>query len=434
MKVCVLGLWHLGSVTAACLASLGHEVTGHDFDEVRVANLNRGIAPLFEPGLEQLIKSGLSSGELRFTARTAEAFQDADVLWITYDTPVDADDQANQEFVMTQIERVLVALNTDVPVMISSQLPVGSIRRLEQLPALNHRAAPINFAYSPENLRFGSAMNDFLHPARIVAGIRPDRDRAVLQTLLSAISPSIEWMSIESAEMTKHAINAFLATSVVFTNELASICEAVGADARDVERGLKTETRIGPRAYLAPGAAFAGGSLARDIGFLNQMARQHHVNTPLLRAVLPSNDRHKRWAQEKLALLFADLSQTTVAVWGLTYKPGTDSLRGSNSVELCDWLIGTGAAVHVHDPLAGQLPEHWGAGVQRYDNPLAAVRGAQALVLTTDAPMYRAISADQLLECCARLTVLDANRHLPHLAAARERLSYFAVGTASANS
>jgi UDPglucose 6-dehydrogenase len=416
----------MGPVTAACLASLGHEVTACDTDEARIANLNRGIAPVFEPGLEQLISSGLSSGRLQFRAATVEVARGADALWITYDTPVGDDGQADPATVMAQIEHTLASLSAEVPVLISSQLPVGSVRRLER--------PSIRVAYSPENLRLGSAVNDFLYPARIVVGVRSNQDRQVLQSLLGSLSPAIEWMSVESAEMTKHAINAFLATSVVFANELASICESVGADAREVERGLKTEVRIGARAYLAPGAAFAGGTLARDVGFLNRTAREQHLNTPLLSAVLPSNEAHKLWARKKLAMLFADLSRTTVAVWGLTYKCGTDSLRGSTAVELCDWLLAAGAVVHVHDFLAVNLPRHWGPSVRRYDDPLAAVEGAQALVVATDSPLYRAISASQLLQCCSRLAVLDAHRLLPHLAASSDGLSYFAVGSASEDS
>jgi UDPglucose 6-dehydrogenase len=181
----------------------------------------------------------------------------------------------------------------------------------------------------------------------------------------------------------------------------------VGADAKEVERGLKTENRIGPRAYLSPGAAFAGGTLARDIAFLNRTARARGMVTPLLSSVLPSNNAHKLWAQRKLRELFADLSEATVAVWGLTYKPGTDTLRRSMSVELCDWMIGEGAAIHVHDPMAKNLPQHWCGAVERYDDPIAAVHGAHALVMATEWPVYLTISSEQLLQCSDCLVVLD---------------------------
>jgi UDPglucose 6-dehydrogenase len=397
-----------------------------DFDEARVANLSKGIAPIFEPGLEELIRRGLSSGNLRFTEAVNDA-KDVDVLWVAYDTPVE-DDDADTDFVMAQIERALAGMSRDVVVLVSSQLPVGSVRRLEYAETLSHKTPQLKVAYSPENLRLGRAVDDFLRPQRIVVGVRSSRDRDLLHGLLSSITESIEWMSVESAEMTKHAVNAFLAVSVAFANEIASICESVGADAKEVERGLKTENRIGPRAYLSPGAAFAGGTLARDVAYLNQTAHERGVITPLLSSVLASNDSHKHWVQRKLRGLFVDLSRATVAVWGLTYKPGTDTLRRSPSVELCDWMIREGVTIHVHDPLVKSLPHHWCDAVTRYDDPIAAVLGAHALVVATEWPMYRTISTDQLIECSAHLVVLDANRFLTNLAAAEGRVRYFAVG------
>jgi UDPglucose 6-dehydrogenase len=426
MNVGVLGLGHLGSVTAACLAKLGHRVVGVDFDGARVANLSKGIAPIFEPGLEELIGRGLSSGNLRFAGAVNDA-KDIDVLWVAYDTPVD-DGDADTDFVMAQIERALLGMSRDVVVLVSSQLPVGSVSRLECSETLNHGSPQLKVAYSPENLRLGRAVDDFLRPERIVVGVRSSRDRDLLHGLLSSVTESIEWMSVESAEMTKHAINAFLAASVAFANEIASICEAVGADAKEVERGLKTESRIGPRAYLSPGAAFAGGTLARDVAYLNRTARERGVITPLLSSVLLSNDSHKHWVQRKLRALFVDLPRTTVAVWGLTYKPGTDTLRRSASVELCDWMIREGATIHVHDPMVKSLPAHWCDAVARYNDPIAAVLGADALVVATEWPVYRTISNDQLTECCPHLVVLDANRFLTSLAGAEGRLRYFAVG------
>jgi UDPglucose 6-dehydrogenase len=397
-----------------------------DFDEARVANLSKGIAPIFEPGLEELIRRGLSSGNLRFTEAVNDA-KDVDVLWVAYDTPVE-DDDADTDFVMAQIERALAGMSRDVVVLVSSQLPVGSVRRLEYAETLSHKTPQLKVAYSPENLRLGRAVDDFLRPQRIVVGVRSSRDRDLLHGLLSSITESIEWMSVESAEMTKHAVNAFLAMSVVFANEIASICESVGADAKEVERGLKTENRIGPRAYLSPGAAFAGGTLARDVAYLNQTAHERGVITPLLSSVLASNDSHKHWVQRKLRGLFVDLSRATVAVWGLTYKPGTDTLRRSPSVELCDWMIREGVTVHVHDPMVKSLPEHWCDAVERYDDPIAAVLGAHALVVATEWPMYCAISTDQLIQCSPHLVVLDANRFLTNLAATEGRVRYFAVG------
>jgi UDPglucose 6-dehydrogenase len=428
MKICVLGLWHLGSVTAAGLASLGHQVVGVDFDETRIANLRKGTAPIFEPGLDVLINREISSGNLRFSSDLSDAIKDIDVLWVAYDTPVDDQDIADTGFVMSQAERAVLAVSAEVLVLVSSQLPVGSLRRLERSFASKNGSRRLKLAYCPENLRLGTALQNFLHPERMIVGIRSSLDEEPLRKFLGSITESIVWMSIESAEMTKHAINAFFATSITFANEIAAICESVGADAKEVERGLKTESRIGPLAYLSPGGAFSGGTLARDVAFLNRIALERGVNTQLLSSVLSSNQAHKQWAQRKLQALFADLSHTTVAVWGLTYKPDTDTIARSMSVELCDWMLGEGATVHVHDPMARNLPAHWHASVKRYDDPVAAVCGAHVLIMSTPWPLYRAISADQLLQCVDGLVVLDANRFLSNLAVAREGLTYFAVG------
>jgi UDPglucose 6-dehydrogenase len=426
VRICVQGQGHLGSVTAACLSSLGHEVIGLDFDEAVIANLRVGIAPVFEPGLEPLLRQGLAAGTLAFTCN-ADAARAAEVLWIAYDTPLDDQDQSDVRWVFAQLERTLSAVRPHSLVLVSSQLPVGSVRRLEQWASMHCAPAAPSIAYCAENLRLGKAVGDFLHPERIVVGVRSDADSHRLSGLLSAFAGSIEWMSIESAEMTKHAINAWFAASVAFINEVASICEAVGADAKDVERGLKSEPRIGARPYLAPGEAFAGGTLARDVAYLNRASAMHGLSTPLLCAVLPSNESHKRWARNTLSSLFPDLSCKTVAVWGLTYKPGTDTLRRSAAVELCDWLIRQGATVRVHDPMVKALPERWRDRVMRHADPLQALSGAHALVIGAHWPQYRDIPPESMLASADLSAVLDANRFLPHLHAA-VGASYRSVG------
>ena len=428
MNVCVQGLWHLGTVTAACLASLGNKVSGLDFDTGVIEKLACGVPPLFEPDLEDLVKQGMAVGRLRFVDRPEEAVKDIEVLWIAYDTPVDDDDNADVDYVVARIEKTFPHLPEGVTVVISSQMPVGSVGRLEAIARDRFPAKGIGFACSPENLRLGKAVEVFLKPDRIVVGVRSERDRERLDRLLRPITGRIEWMSVESAEMTKHAINAFLATSVAFANEIASICEAVGADAKEVERGLKSESRIGPKAYLSPGAAFAGGTLARDIAFLNHVGGRNRLVTPLLSSVRPSNDEHKLWIKRKLQSLFPDLPRIKVAMWGLTYKPGTDTLRRSLAVELCDWLITQGMEVCVHDPAVKQLPREWNAKVIRSDDPVAALKGAHVLVISTEWPQYKDIAADAVANAAPGIVILDANRFLSGFSR-NARMRYVAVGT-----
>jgi len=431
MKICVQGLWHLGSVTAACLASVNHEVCGLDSDSVTISNLSKGKAPLFEPGLDDLLAAGLAKSNLSFYADPFQAVSDAEVLWVAFDTPVNDEDEADIDYVMGQIEGVLPFLANNAIVLVSSQMPVGSIKKLEVFSQKNFPDKNLSFACSPENLRLGKALDVFLKPDRIVIGVRNKSDQKILQRMLLPITDKIEWMSVESAEMTKHAINSFLAISVTFANEIASICEFVGADAKEVERGLKTESRIGPKAYVSPGGPFAGGTLARDIAFLGSKSKEHELITPLLSAVRPSNDEHKNWTRRNLLKYFRSLSNVTIAIWGLTYKPGTDTLRRSLAVELCDWLIEQGASIKVYDPAVKHVPVRWDGKVVCCSDAMQAIEGVDALVVGTEWPEFKQIAENLSASGSTDLVIIDANRHL--LASKSKFIEtgyrYIAVGT-----
>jgi UDPglucose 6-dehydrogenase len=429
MKICVLGLWHLGTVTASCLASGGHRVTGLDFNEAVIADLKNGHPPLFEPGLEDLVKKGLETDALAFTTDPREAARDAQVIWVTYDTPVDEEDNADVDYVIKQVTRLFPYLKTSQEVLISSQLPVGTSRHLETKFAQARPGTAVSFSYSPENLRLGKAISVFSQPDRIVMGARTEESRKVLTELLAPFTDHIEWMTVESAEMTKHALNAFLATSVTFINEIAAICEQVGADAKEVERGLKSEGRIGPKAYLGPGGAFAGGTLARDIAFLTKLGRQNDLPIQLIPAVRASNDAHKGWSHRRLLQLLGQLKGKTIAVWGLTYKPGTDTLRRSSAVELCQWLLEQGAKVQVHDPMIKSLPKEL-AGVHLSTSPIEAVRDADALVMATEWPDYRSVVMSEVIAAMHKPLILDANRFLSASLETLSGITYVTVGKA----
>jgi UDPglucose 6-dehydrogenase len=429
MKVCVLGLWHLGTVTAACLASGGHQVTGLDFDETVIINLKNGKPPLFEPGLEDLVNKGLESGLLNFSTNLAESVPGDQVIWVAYDTPVDDEDNADVEYVVERVSRLFPYLEEGQEILISSQLPVGTSKRLESLFAQLRPDVNISFSYSPENLRLGKAISVFTQPDRVVLGTRTEKSRKVFTELLAPFTNHIEWMSVESAEMTKHALNAFLATSVTFINEIASICEQVGADAKEVERGLKSESRIGPKAYLGPGGAFAGGTLARDIAFLTKLGQENDLPIHLVPAIRASNDAHKNWSRRRLVQLLGDLTGKTIAVWGLTYKPGTDTLRRSSAVELCQWLLEQGASVQAHDPAVKSLPNHF-ATIHLCDSPLEAVRDADALVVATEWPDYRAVPISEVVSALRTPLVIDANGFLAASLGSLPNVTYVIVGKA----
>jgi UDPglucose 6-dehydrogenase len=315
-------------------------------------------------------------------------------------------------------------------VIVSSQVPVGTTKSLEGMFAREAKGRRVAFAYSPENLRLGKAIEVFTKPDRVVVGVRRDEDREAIARLLQPITTKIEWMSVESAEMTKHALNAFLATSVTFINEIAAICERVGADASEVARGLKSEARIGPGAYLSPGGAFAGGTLARDIMFLSQLGRDRQVPTDVLAAVKTSNDAHRQWAARRLSDVLEDVTGKTIAIWGLTYKPGTDTLRRSSAIELAQWLHAQGARVRAHDPAVKTLPASLSTRIELTPDPLAALDGADALVVATPWPAYKDVDAHAAADRLKHAVVLDANRFLGATLGAVPGIRYFSVGRA----
>jgi len=385
MKICVYGLWHLGCVTAACLADRGFEVCGTDTDKENVSALAGGKAPLFEPMLDNLIKKGLASGTLKFEPELGRAVSDADVLWIAFDTPVDDNDVADVDFVAARTKEAVAFLRDGGKVIISSQVPVGFVHALENYCSKAFPGKKLFFASSPENLRLGKAIQVFSNPDRIIIGVRNAGGRAEFEPVFSKISPRLEWMRTESAEMTKHAINTFLAMSVTFANEIAGVCEAVGADATEVARGLKTEERIGPKAYVGPGTAFAGGTLARDVNFLIGKGGALSKNVTLFRAIKESNDAHKSWLQNKLkSVLGTPLRGRRVAVLGLTYKPGTSTLRRSLAVELCKWLSAEGAQISAFDRLAEPLSGPLAASVSVAGSFEEAVSDAECVVVGTE--------------------------------------------------
>ena len=431
MKVAVYGLWHLGCVTAACVADAGNEVVGLDLDGPLVEGLRRGQPPLEEPGLPELIAASAKSGRLRFTTDPAEALRGAEVLWVTFDTPVNERDEADVGFVRSRLEQIAGAIQPGTLVLISSQVPVGFTRSL----AKEWEGRGLRFGISPENLRLGKAIEVFRKPERVIVGLSHEQDKERVTRLLAPFGPAgtgepprIEWMSLESAEMTKHALNAFLAVSVTFINELARLCEAVGADAKEVERGLKSEGRIGPKAYLAPGGAFAGGTLARDVTFLTEFGKRFRIDTPLFSGILASNHLHKSWTYDKVQQLLKGSPDPTVAVLGLTYKVNTSTLRRSSSVELCRWLHQRGVRVRAHDPAVHELPDELRPVIELTASPAEALKGADLAVISTEWPVYKALKPDEIVAAMRRPRVIDQNWFASAALGNDPRVTYVATG------
>jgi UDPglucose 6-dehydrogenase len=426
MRVCVYGLWHLGSVTAACLAE-HFDTVAYDPDEGTRVGLRRAAPPISEPGLAELVSAGLASTRLTISDDLASAVAGADVVWVTFDTPVTDEDVADTSLVERHVRALFPHLSDGTVVLVSSQVPVGFTGRMEAAFRLERPNRAVRFAYSPENLRLGNALQVFRHPERIVVGVRTEADRAILAPLFAPFCERILWMSVESAEMTKHALNAFLAVSVTFINEIASICEVVGADALDVGAGLKSDVRIGPKAYLGAGSAFAGGTLARDLVFLRELAEQRGGGAKLIASTFDSNLDHKLWPQRTIERVAGDLRGKRIAVLGLTYKPGTDTLRRSEAVAFARWLVRQGSMVEAFDPAVAKLPDPI-EGLHLRASAHEAISKADAAIVATEWPVFRELAADDVVSRMKSPVILDPNRFLRATLGSDPRIRYFAVG------
>jgi UDPglucose 6-dehydrogenase len=426
MRVCVFGLWHLGSVISAGLAKSGHTVVGLDFNRENIDNLQNARAPISEPGLNELILENLRKKALSFTCDPVSALVDTDVMWIAFDTPVDEQDNADPDYIEKNFEIISEFLQNQTKIIISSQVPVGFTRQLSKKFHERYPDKKVFFAYSPENLRLGKALKTFLEPDRIVVGTEPD-EKEVFLPVFSPVSDRLEWMGIESAEMTKHAINAFLATSVCFANEIATLCECMEANAKDVERGLKTEERIGPKAYLNPGNAFSGGTLARDVRFLQKMGIKNQLPMYLINSVLESNEFHKTWIQRKCLETMGNLDGKHIAVLGLTYKPGTNTLRRSASVELCGWLKEQGSEVTAFDPAIRELPPELQDIFSLSRGIADTVKDADCIIIATEWPDFQKLD-ENILSIIREKIIVDPNGFIEKSIQDLSNMRYFAVG------
>jgi UDPglucose 6-dehydrogenase len=429
VKVCVFGLWHLGSVIAACLPKFGVETVGLDEDTATIAGLSKGMPPLHEPGLPDLVAEGLKGSQLRFTTDAKFAVSDADVVWVAIDTPVNDYDVADVAFVeQAVVRKIFPHLKSGAVVLVSSQMPVGSVARLEEAFAATANGRQVDFACSPENLRLGKAISVFTNPGRIIVGVRSDAARSKLEPLLAPICDTIFWIGVESAEMTKHALNAFLATSITFANEIATICERSGADAAEVEKAIQSDPRIGTQSYVRAGFGFGGGTLARDVRYLEQAAARQNIKLRVLGSVLDSNEAHRHWAFNRLKGLLGGLKGKRIALLGLSYKPGTDAIRRSVAVDLIRLLTAAGASITAFDPKVKGLPSDLTATIAA--SPQVALSGADAAIIVTEWPEFRELVADDF-KGMARALVLDQSRFLEAQLSGKTGIEYFITGKAA---
>lgn len=397
----VTGLWHLGCVLCACWAAQGYQVVGHDPDVELIENLRKNQPPIYEPGLPE----ALAHPNLTFTSR-AEDLKDCSYVFVARDTPVDEEDNSLLGPIEDIIKDIADHLKDGTVVIISAQSPVGFCARLRGI--LKSKNSTLELAYSPENLRLGQAIDCYLHPGHIVLGTATPECEARCKELLGGLDGELMCMNLASAEAVKHGINSFLATSIVFTNQLANVCEQTGASMEHVIRAMKADPRIGKRAYLEPGVGFSGGTLGRDLKVL-----QGHDD--FFGTLWERNHGRKNHIVKRVGQIFGPLQGLKLGVLGLTYKPGTSTLRRSVPVAIVEELQKAGVEVRAYDPRAdySELPS--APTFQVVSSEAEAARGADALLLLTAWPDFGEADWAAIRDTMARPRIFDTKNVLRKL-------------------
>ena len=408
-SVAVIGLWHQGIVASACLADAGFSVSAADHDVKVIEGLSRGQTPIFEPGLEALISSGLQSGRLHFTSEVKNAVRGAPYVFLMFDTPVDEDDRLSTSTVFQMIQEAAAFLADGVTLWVTAQVPVGTCDRIREKIAALRPGLDFGIAYSPENLRLGQAIEAFRKPALPVIGADKAETHERMEKVLSVFGTPFHRVTLRTAEMTKHALNAFLATCVTFGGELGNLCDVLGADALEVAKSLRLEPRVGPKSMILPGLGFSGGTLARDLQVLRGFGDSSGIETHLLDGVWTANNYQNGLVIRRLEKWFPSLKDLRVGIWGLTYKPGTSTLRRSAALELIRNLSLKGALVKAHDPKADREEIRRFTDFAFFENPYDAVQDADVLVVMTGWPEYTKLDFSEVRKRMKHPLLLDTN-------------------------
>ncbi|MFT8246889.1 UDP-glucose dehydrogenase family protein [Roseomonas sp. BN140053] len=412
MRIAMIGAGYVGLVSGACFAEFGTDVCVVDQEPAKVEALRNGRIPIYEPGLDRLVEENVRDGRLRFTTDLAEAVRGADAVFLAVGTPTRrGDGHADLSYVYAAAEQVARAASGPLVLVTKSTVPVGTGR---EVTAIVRRVRPdlaIEVASNPEFLREGSAITDFMRPDRVVIGVESERAEAVLRRLyrpLNLIETPILATGLETAELTKYAANAFLAVKISFINQVADLCEKVGADVHDVAKGMGLDGRIG-RKFLHPGPGFGGSCFPKDTLALARTAQDFGAPMSLVDATVAFNDARKEaMADRVVAALGGDATGRTVAVLGLTFKPETDDMREAPSLAVLPRLVAAGAQIRAYDPQGPGHARQWlPEGVHYAESALDAAAGADALVLLTEWNEFRALSPQRLRQAMRGDVVLD---------------------------
>jgi UDPglucose 6-dehydrogenase len=436
MKVCVIGAGYVGLVTGTGFAETGNNVVCADLDENKIASLKRGETPIFEPGLEPMLKRNIEGGRLLFTTSVEEAIGNAEAVFIAVGTPPRADGAANLSAVDAVAETVAKVAKREIVLVLKSTVPVGTNERVRRIvrSARKEDDKPVHVVSNPEFLKEGDAVADFLHPDRIVIGLEENDDFAhdLMRRLYHPLSLNrdcLVFMAPASAELTKYVSNTMLAMRISFMNEIAMLCEKVGADVNDVRIGVGSDSRIGPK-FLYAGPGYGGSCFPKDVSALVHVAREHSVPLELATATDNVNQRQKGVLLRKLKQQFdGDLRNKRVAIWGIAFKPRTDDIREAASLTLIDGLLAEGASVAAHDPEAREAArERFGDKITVVDQQYDAVKDADALVLVTEWREYQNPDFERIKTLLKHPFLLDGRNIWSSYGLRKQGFTYVGIG------
>jgi UDPglucose 6-dehydrogenase len=426
----IIGLWHLGCSLAASWSQLGKTVIGFDYNPERINNLQKGIPPIFEPHLKRTIQKSIDKHSLTFSPDITSLAK-CDFVFVAHDTPVNDDDTCDTTILEKSIRDIRSILKNDTIVVVSSQSPVSYCSTLRRI--LQEKNSTLELAYSPENLQLGKSIECYLNPGRIILGTSNKKTEQKCINLFQDITDNILPMAIESAEMVKHGINSFLSTSIVFSNHLADICEQTNANINDVVHGIKSDLRIGPKAYLSPGIGFSGGTLGRDLKVLSSTNAKHRGFASLFDTIYTYNSKRKHGIIDKVIKILGNIENKTIGILGLTYKPGTSTIRRSIPLEIAEILHDKKAIVKAYDPKADLSELSYKPKFTISKNIKDVSQNANLLLLLTEWPDFKEYDWTKIVNTMSDNIFFDAKNSLSQSNMEKMGFNYFSVGKNNGN-
>ena len=406
-QICVVGVGYVGLVTGACFADLGNKVTALDVNEKRIENLKKGIMPIYEPGLDELVKRNVKAGRLSFTTSYPEALKDAEYAFIAVGTPSGSNGEADLQYVEAAAKSIATHMSAPLIIINKSTVPIGTGDWVADIVTkAQPKPIPFSVVSCPEFLREGAAIGDFMNPHRTVIGsLHRDAAEKVAHLHLPLRAP-IVITDLRTAEMIKYASNAFLATKISFMNELADLCERVGADVKEVAAGMGYDKRIGP-SFLDAGLGWGGSCFPKDVKALAFMAEEEGLEPRILNSVMSVNYDRRPEAVKRLGEMVGGLKGKTIGVLGLAFKPNTDDMREAPSIDIVEELKKAGAKVRAYDPVAMDVARSIISGIEYYDDAYKMAKGCDALMVVTEWNEFKQLDLDQIKSLLNKPVVFD---------------------------